>query len=123
MTVTDPAYAPMPELACMAPGCPEAATAHLIVIDAPNEHQLPVCAGHHREYSQPGHLKHLKELAGLVEEKLHVHQPGDQGQGDQPVEPQSAVGEQDDSGPGPEVVSKPAAKRGAKPAESAESDS
>lgn len=106
--MTDPAYAPAPELNCIIPDCPEVATTHLTVIDAPDEHELPLCMTHHLEYSAPGHLRHLKELAGLVEEKLHhVHQPGDQIQGDQPAEQHPAVGEQDLSEPGPEVVSGP----------------
>ena len=84
--MTDPAYAPLPILACMIPGCPTPATTHLTIIIAPDEHELPLCATHHLEYSQPGHLKFLKTLLDLDE---------------QPPEPVASPAE-----PGPEVVTK-----------------
>jgi hypothetical protein len=84
--VTDPAYATLPVLACMIPGCPTPATTHLTIIIAPDEYELPLCATHHLEYSQPGHLKFLKTLAL------------DEGESSEPEAPAE---------PGPEVVTKP----------------
>jgi hypothetical protein len=52
----------------MAPGCTEVATTHMIIVAAPDEYQLPVCNLHHLEYSQPGHLKELRVLAGFAEQ-------------------------------------------------------
>jgi hypothetical protein len=78
MTDTDPAYAPIPELACVIPGCTNVATTHLTIISTPEEHELPLCATHHLEYSQPGHLKRLKELAGLgLSGVVQIHQAGE----------------------------------------------
>lgn len=77
MTQTDPAYAPLPELACVIPGCTNVATTHLTIISAPEEHELPLCSVHHMEYSQPGHLKLLKEIAGLGSGTVRMHQAGE----------------------------------------------
>jgi hypothetical protein len=118
--VADPVYpegsdADDIKLACMVPGCTQPANTHLILIDVPDEHHLPVCVDHHLEYSQPGHLKHLKSLAGLDEEKLHVHQPGDQIEGFQGSEQGPAGGSPSVTEPGPEVV-KPTKRQGARSA-------
>lgn len=89
--MTDPVYAPWPTLACVVPDCPDPVTATMVVVLHFEEHQLPVCAGHHLEFSQPGHLRHLKALAGLDRAQPPAPEP-------MPVEP------------GPEVV-KPRRKR------------
>jgi hypothetical protein len=85
-----------PVLNCMVPGCTRPASTQMIVVAAPDEHQLPVCDLHHLELSQPGHLKDLRELAGISEQ---VHQPGDQFIAQaQPAQPGTSTE------PGPEVV-------------------
>jgi hypothetical protein len=111
----EPISAADPDLNCMIPGCTDRANTYLILIDVPDEHQLPVCVTHHLEYSQPGHLKHLKSLAGLSEEKLHVHQPGDQIEGFQRPEQGPGGTVASVAEPGPEVV-KPTKRPGARSA-------
>lgn len=76
----------------MVPGCPEVATHTMIIVVAPDEHQLPVCSVHHLELAQPGHLRELRELAGLSERPT-MHQAGDQ-----------VITQTEPAEPGPEII-------------------
>lgn len=50
---------------CADPECPRKAHTHIVVVHNGVDHRVPFCVDHHLKYSQPGHLKILKKLAGI----------------------------------------------------------
>jgi hypothetical protein len=103
MSVEEPAYPeepvypeaeePEPGLDCIVPGCDRVATHTMIIVVAPDEHQLPVCGLHHLELAAPGHLADLRELAGIRDRPARQDEP--------------AAGIPAEDAPGPEVVGRP----------------
>lgn len=60
---------------CAHEGCSRKAHTHIVVVHDGVDHRVPFCVDHHLEYSQPGHLKILKKLAGIAHLFHHDDEP------------------------------------------------
>lgn len=77
MTDTHPDVAPYAtdKAECAHEGCNRRAHTHIVVVHDGVDHRVPFCVDHHLEYSQPGHLKILKRLAGISHLFHHEEEP------------------------------------------------